>query len=115
MTIFSHVREDIQSVFDRDQYCSDEGKCEKSILRGHPAYSLAFEFNTKDSVFYIARDDPKYPAMTETRWATVDIRYINLPSFLIGRITTGAGIILWLALAFGGAAFWNANLKVLKK
>lgn len=106
---------DCTSYFDSDGHCSRDKKCEKSIIRGYPAYSLAFEYSLDDKEFYIKRHNSSYPVMTETRWSNVDVRYVNLPSQWIGRVSIGVGIVLWLLLAMGGAAFWNHNLKVLKK
>ena len=104
---------DCASIFDKDQYCSTEGKCEQSLIRGHPAYSLAFEYDLEEYQFYIKRDN--YPVMTEAVWQDTDFRYILLPSFWVGRICIGFGVALWLLLCIGGATFWNWNLKFLKK
>ena len=107
------TNDDCASVFDKDQFCSTSKRCEQSLLRGHPAYSLAFEYNTGTNQFYIKRDN--YPVMTEAVWQDVDFRYILLPSFWTGRIAIGFGVVLWLFLCIGGATFWNWNLKFLKK
>lgn len=101
-------------VYGSDGYCSRDKYCERSLIRGHPAYSLAFEMNKKGE-YEIVRDDEAYEVMAESRWNSPDIKYVLLPTSWAGRVTIGFGIIVWIVTAYLGLVRWNSLIFKLKK
>ena len=102
-------------IYGVDWKCSRDGFCEKSLIRGHPAYSLALEYNKETKKYYVSNTSEELPLYAETQWTKSDIKYVLLPSLMAGRLSIGIGILMWTILSIVCIRLWRYNIELLKK
>jgi len=95
-------------------YCSNAGVCESSKMLGHPAYSMGVEKDETSQAWKVVNNDYRYPLMAESVWSSVDVKYVLLPNYWIGRITFGLSCIVTVSLCIISYMYWNNTMSEIK-
>ena len=93
--------------FGQNFYCDEVCKHSESYF--HPAYSLAYNFKYSDVSWSVNHTNKVDPVLAEADWTSPELRLIFLPPPMLGRITCGIGIFLYVFLSVLASYLWKRN------